>query len=160
MFPRYGENGQCVDMTDTTLLPAITSGTVSWWVKYTSTQNLLLTGNNDIHYYLAASQNNAYYNSRITVGTWYVDGLPVSSAPKPVTGAWHMYAVTGVDFTGWTTFRLNRYDGSNAWSLNGSLSDFRIYATSLSAADVLELYHTEAAVGRGGEVFAREVIER
>lgn len=158
-FPRFGDGGQCLDMTHTTLLPAITSGTVVWWVKYTSTQNLLLTGNNDIYYYLAASQNNAYYNRNITVSKWYVDGLLVSSAPKPVTGVWHMYAVTGVDFTGWNTFRINRYDGSNAWSLNGSLSDFRIYNTTLSDADILELYQTSASIDKNGNYYTRELIE-
>lgn len=41
----------------------------------------------------------------------------------------------------------------------GSYSDFRIYATALSAEDVAELYHTAASVDNHGNIYAGEIKE-
>lgn len=43
---------------------------------------------------------------------------------------------------------------------NGKLSDFRIYATALSDADIMDLYHTSAEIDRNGNYYLREVIEK
>lgn len=43
---------------------------------------------------------------------------------------------------------------------NGKLSDFRIYATALSDADILDLYNESAAIDRNGNYYSREVIEK
>jgi hypothetical protein len=39
------------------------------------------------------------------------------------------------------------------------MSDFRIYATALSAEDVAELYHTAASIDKQGNLFCGEVVE-
>lgn len=41
----------------------------------------------------------------------------------------------------------------------GKLSDFRVYATALSATDVLELYNTAASLSNNGVMFANELVE-
>ena len=43
---------------------------------------------------------------------------------------------------------------------NGKLNDFRIYATALSDADILDLYNESAAIDRNGNYYSREVIEK
>lgn len=44
-------------------------------------------------------------------------------------------------------------------NLAGYISDYRIYATALSANDVLELYQTSASIGKDGSVYAYELEE-
>lgn len=39
------------------------------------------------------------------------------------------------------------------------MSDFRIYATALSAEDIAELYHTAASVDNHGNIYAGELKE-
>lgn len=41
----------------------------------------------------------------------------------------------------------------------GDMSDFRIYATALTAEQVLDLYHTSATIDKEGNMYAREVVE-
>lgn len=41
----------------------------------------------------------------------------------------------------------------------GNLSDVRIYATALTAEQILELYHTSASIDNNGNIYARELVE-
>ena len=59
-----------------------------------------------------------------------------------------------------TTYRIGRdvRSGDNI-PYKGLMSDFRIYATALSAEDVAELYHTAASIDSQGNLFCGEVVE-
>ena len=76
-----------------------------------------------------------------------------------IDGVYRGTATTYKAITG-TQIYLSGWDTSTSYTFNGSKeSDFRIYATALSAADVAELYHTEVAVDHNGSTLAREVVE-
>ena len=157
MFPfTSSQTGNYITMDNANFFSALSNCTITWWGKYNAAKSLLLTGQTTSHY--LAAGNTGFYNGTCTLTKWYTDGL-AQGTPSYVANQWHFYAFTGT-LNSWTKLMLNNYGGGDTWSINGQISDFRIYNTTLSDADILELYHTEAAVGRGGEVFAREVIER
>ena len=52
---------------------------------------------------------------------------------------------------------LNR--SNNNYAANATISDVRVYCTTLSADDVKELYNTSASIDNKGNVYAREVVE-
>jgi hypothetical protein len=93
-------------------------------------------------------------------------------------GGWHHYAITGngstttlyidgvvrgyaktyVGITG-TQLYISGWDSSNyKWS-GGNISDFRIYATCLSAEDIVDLAKTAASVSKNGVAFAYDFSE-
>lgn len=85
------------------------------------------------------------------VATWYLDGKKNCSAT---------YADKTIMPAG--TFTLgDSYAGSD-WNTNfhGKLSDFRIYATALSDADIAELYNTPVSITSTGTMLTKgELIE-
>ena len=57
-----------------------------------------------------------------------------------------------------TLYLLNRSYNNNYGAI-ASLSDFRIYTTALSAADIQELYQTSASIDIDGNIYVREWVE-
>ena len=70
---------------------------------------------------------------------------------------------SSVNYWGGDLTKLNigvrHINGSYSAYFNGQLSDFRAYATALSAEDVLELYHTAAKVSNKNEMLCYEMRE-
>lgn len=59
-----------------------------------------------------------------------------------------------------TTYRIGRDTRSgDGTPYHGNMSDFRIYATALTAEQVLELYNTSATIDNKGNIYARELVE-
>lgn len=83
-----------------------------------------------------------------TTTTLYIDGVAVGTSVsyKPVTG-------TQIILSGCT------YNNSDYRWTNGSLSDYRVYATCLSAADIKDLYNAPIAIDNTGNIYALDYIE-
>ena len=111
--------------------------------------------------------NNPLYN----IGT-------TTQATAPSTNIWHHYVMTGngskcyvyLDGELWaeaktykaisgTSIYINGWDSGTQYycSNNTDISDFRIYATALTADQVKELYNTLMSIDSSGNVYARQL---
>ena len=54
---------------------------------------------------------------------------------------------------------IRHYNGGYTGYWDGQLSDFRAYATALSADDIKELYNTAASLANNGTLFAYDFVE-
>jgi hypothetical protein len=82
-----------------------------------------------------------------SVSTLYIDGQKVGTAKtyKPLTTS---------------SYYLNGWTNTNAYNANCLMSDFRVYATCLSAADIKELYNTPVSIANNGAMLvAGEIVE-
>lgn len=149
----------------------------SWWGKTPSWDVGLMywgfVNGNRLNYYSGYYWNtgdgsdNPFYSSGTTVIT------------RPSTNAWHHYIITGdgsktrlyVDGNLYGTAKTNKnitgtqiyihgWDSSASYKNAGDrMSDFRIYATPLSAEDVKELYNTSTVICDNGTVMAYSLEE-
>ena len=156
MFPfTSSQTGNYITMDNANFFSALSNCTITWWGKYKVAKSLLLTGQTTSHY--LAAGNPSFYNGTCTLTKWYTDGLP-QGTPSYVANQWHFYAFTGT-LNSWTKLMLNNYGGGDTWSINGQISDFRIYNSTLSDAYRLELYQTSASIDKNGNYFTRELVE-
>ena len=86
------------------------------------------------------------FNNGIVQG--YRDGVLVTSNSKSGTLAQFSYIYMGINVAG-GAYRKTK----SKWS------DFRIYATALSASDIKELYNTSASIDKNGNMYAYEFKE-
>lgn len=87
----------------------------------------------------------------------YVDGVLTGTAANPYDVKTPAYYYSG---------NISVYVGAEAQAnldvnalWNGKLSDFRIYETALSDADIIELYNTGASITSNGVLMANEFVE-
>ena len=150
------------------------SYTFSWWGKYTNYSSHMMWGfanGNRLNLYM--SGGNFYWNT----GDGNNNPFNVSAATYG-DGSWHHFAISGdgtttklyIDgefkanaktykgVTG-TSLYFNGWDSSTSYNFSGSLSDFRLYATALSAEQVAELYNTAVSVANNGTLMGYELVE-
>lgn len=145
--------------------------TISCWANY-GTTGMLFGHQNGNRLNLWMNNNNMYWNT----GDSYNNPFGVDC--RTYAGAWHHFVVTGdgtttklyIDgefkanattykpLTG-TTLILNGWDTSNSYNFNGSMSDFRLYATTFTADDVAELYRLSGHINKDGSLHVYEVNE-
>ena len=176
--PRYSYNTAFVSGShiNATL---VTSGfansyTFSWWGKYSYYSGHMMWGfSNGNRLNLYMSGGNFYWNT----GDGNNNPFNISAATYG-DDQWHHFAVTGDgttaklyidgDFkanaktykgiTG-TTIYLNGWDSGTSYNFNGQLSDFRLYATALSADDIKRLYEVSASVFKNNSMLGYEMKE-
>ncbi len=136
-------------------------GDTIWFSANTESTSLwAYFGGNSPHYNKVGTGNlvtNTWYHFVFTwnngVSQWYLNGEPLG-ASVTYTGKTYIpnanYATIGNSYTG------------TSWSgtpFNGRISDFRLYATALSADDVKELYQTGTSIDNRGNMYSYELRE-
>lgn len=151
------------------------SYTFSWWGKCTAYEGKMYWGfSNGNKLNLYGYKGNYYWNT----GDGSSNPFSGATFADQIDNEWHHFAVTGdgaavklyIDgefkanasafkaITG-TNIILNGWDTSNSYNFNGQLSDFRLYATALSADDIMDLYNKPVSIDNTGKVHAIEYRE-
>ena len=175
--PRYNCCSQFNASSSYFRLPSLIKPiTVALWVKWISVTNgqsiVFIDNNSYIGLGLLSSTNSGRllcssrvqtttYNFIPTAGIWYHF---VIICPNGVTNAARTVyingelATTGSGANNWNAGGSQLEIGKRSSSgdgLNGMISDFRSYATALSATDVLELYQTSMEIDSNGNILPR-----
>ena len=139
--------------------------TISFWAKVSQfdTSGWVVLAGQSTGYYLDADANSgSNWHSKATVSKYYRDGTLVASANQisqfiSRDGEWHHYAYI-CTLTDWTKITVN--GGSlwgASWRANVNISDFRIYATALSAEDIKALYNTPISIDNSKNLHCMEL---
>lgn len=149
--------------------------TFAWWGNLNNVASKMMWG----------YSNGNRLNLFITGGKFYLntgDGSdnPFSTIDSSIyaDNNWHHFAITSdgttvklyidgafkanaTSFKGimGTTLVFNGWNTSTDYDFNGKLSDFRLYMSCLSAADVSELYNKPMSIDNTGKVYALEYRE-
>lgn len=154
------------------------SYTFSYWAKNSSIINKMAWGFSDgNHLNLYPIDNGFCWNTGDGGANPFVNNGN-TIAIEPYNGDWHHYAITGNGSTttlyidgekkGITTYKpitgtqlyISGWDTSSDYKWgNGSISDFRLYATCLDSESVKSLYSTSASINETGTLAAYELVE-
>lgn len=158
--PRYGvstkfgaDDTPKIELSSATnIMPTLINCSVSFWYKKdsSSSSQSLIFSSGQTKYLVATKAADLYCQGIGLTAKLYKDNaeIPISSITSDsvyyASGAitdnnWHHFVLTGCNLSSWTTSYINKYYNNN-WPINGAVSDFRIFATALSANDVQELY--------------------
>ena len=160
----------------------LTTFTYNCWIKTNTAHNAFVLmgyqyGNNTsgslaldsgtskagFHYYVHAGgqgdvtigSNVNYYDNQWHMLTATYDGSKIITYFDGVKTAEGSVSL----LTSSRTFSLNQPSGASGRYFKGQMSDARVYATVLSAEDVLELYHTAARIDNVGNTYVYQYIE-
>ncbi|MBQ0112771.1 MAG: LamG domain-containing protein [Bacteroidales bacterium] len=156
-----------------------TKYTISWWSKIDNMDGKMAWGYYDgNHLNIYPGSDHFHLNTGDGHSNPFVkNGVPISVTPYQ--GAWHHYvlvcdyyttATLYIDGVAVGTATPKRIEGSrlfiSGWNTTtdykwtgGSITDFRLYGTLLSADDVKELYRTSASIANNGTMLAYEFKE-
>ena len=157
-------------------LPAETK-TISLWVKVASVTSMVgfvdyatnfafgFNGTGNIITYCGTAAGGA--GSQVLIGSNYKAGewnhVVIISTGTNTRDCWlNGVKLSNASNNWWSHSTSNLMIGRRAatsYSFNGSLSDFRAYATVLSESDIQELYHAGISVSKPGMMIAPEFVE-
>lgn len=152
--------------------------TINFWVNETN------TGSRSVYF---GGYNGSNFNIEMSGGKFrvYWNGSPDIQTSSVVNGVWTMFTVvvdvkTGIkiykngvleythsgaltDITGGftnNTFRIGSDSRTDDTMAECKMSDFRIYCSALSDADIMTLYNAAGAVGKNGSLVAYDFSEQ
>lgn len=152
---------------------------ISWWGKAASfSTGAMMWGFSNGNRLNGIYQGDLWNTGDGTSNPIQIPGT-TTKVTAPTGGEWHYFVMTGDGTTSkayldgqlWghaktykglsgTEIYFNDWNSGTSYSFeNLKLSDFRIYTTTLTDAQILELYNTSSTIDKSGNVYAREVIE-
>lgn len=144
---------------------SIPSGQSLIFVDYKSKLGLGLVSNGILCGTQGPGNYKIYSRNNLVANVWYHfvvinEGDATSTTRKLYINGIEQTPLTTTNVWNYTIDQLQLGKRSNTSDgFIGNLSDFRAYATALSAEDVAELYHTAASVDNHGNVYAGEIKE-
>ena len=149
----------------------------TWWGKTNNYSNMMWGFQNGVRlngiytgrlWNTGDSSNNPLYNIGTTtqvtappVDTWFFWAMVCNGTKCYVykDGELWAEAKTYKTITG-STLYINGWDTSTSYSSNAMyISDFRLYSTALTEAQIKELYNTSGTIDNMGNVYARKFVE-
>lgn len=139
----------------------ISDGTVSFWYK--KNDNAFIKQNGGFlvatpdqekqgqYFFAHQPGREPWHDSSVSHKHYYIDG--VLNAPCITDKDWHFYCIVGANLTNWESFTMHRH-GDDSWLYQGFLADFRVYNSSLSEDDMMELYKTGLSCNKQSQVFS------
>lgn len=142
----------------------------SWWGNLPDYKNKMMWGfadGNRLNLYSGIYNNtgdgydNPFYSSGTTVinvpsvNTWHHFVLVGDGSTSKLYMDGNLYgtAKTYKAVTGYQIY-ISGWNAQTEYKCEGLVSDFRYYATALSATDVKELYNTSASIDKSGNIYA------
>lgn len=182
--PRYNVSTNIKGASSYIQIPNLTttgfsnSYSFAWWGKVPSYQGYMMWGFSDGQRLNGIFNGNLWNTGDGANNPLYVPGT-TTQVTVPTTKVWHHWVMTGdgttckvyQDGVLWgqaktyksisgTTIYINGWDSSTSYTYGDyQMSDFRIYATALSAAQVAELYNTAVSVANNGTLMGYELVE-
>ena len=149
------------------------SYSIAWWGKTNKFSGLMQWGFSDGIRLNGIFNGNLWNTGDSANNPLYIPGT-TTQVIAPTTNEWHHFVMTGDGTTckvykdgelwgqaktykaiSGTSIYFNGWDSGTSYSNNNgySMSDFRIYATALSASDVKSLYQNSAYIDSSGNVY-------
>lgn len=117
-------------------------------------------GNTTLSYYVTGNNRGFTIQSPLNFDTWYMLTMVCD-------GTNELYYLNGeykkqFEKKGMPTgnYFIGAWRDSVSQNFKGLISDFRVYATALSATQVAELYNTSASIANNGTLMAYELVEQ
>lgn len=182
--PRYnvstkiGSTSSYIQIPNLTTTGFSNSYSFAWWGKVPSYQGYMMWGFSNGQRLNGIFNGNLWNTGDGSNNPLYVPGT-TTQVTVPTTKVWHHWVMTGdgttckvyQDGVLWgqaktyksisgTTIYINGWDAGTSYTYGDyQMSDFRIYATALSAAQVAELYNTAVSVANNGALMGYELVE-
>lgn len=162
IFPSFLTNEATVSMwVKLDQLPPSSPGrTMLYTAWYGFSCEITSAGKTYFRTYLSSGQCDSPQGT-ITTGNWvHWVGVKSSTGVSLYLNGELIGTTSNSNNFNWSSNASNKIAAySTSYFLYGNLSDVRLYATALSAEDILELYHTAASVDNTGNLFAYQLNE-
>ena len=182
--PRYNVSTNIKGASSYIQIPNLTttgfnnSYSFAWWGKVPSYQGYMMWGFSDGQRLNGIFNGNLWNTGDGASNPLYIPGT-TTQVTVPTVNVWHHWVMTGdgttckvyQDGVLWgqaktyksisgTTIYINGWDAGTSYTYGDyQMSDFRIYATALSATQVAELYNTAVSVANNGTLLGYELVE-